>query len=698
MAWTPISNTVPQYEEDGVAASGFYIKFYEAGTTTPTAMATDSTGATTLDKCELNTEGYPKNGSNAVFIPHIDRRYKIALFRNATDADNNNLNNAVWPVDNMEPVLTEGSGEVATVSDLRSVEPTKDGQQISLLGHTLPGLGGGTFYFDESDTTSADNNGTIIVTTEGKRWKRPNIETIFLSMFGGIPDGVTDSTAEAQAAEDFVSTSEVTNKLVYDGNFAVQTLRPRSNVNHYGGTLTGLNSRLFLADSDFNTSSWMNVLFVTEVADSAILLVDTPYVTQDITFKDNISVGYAVAVSARATLDLRAIITDNRILDAVTSSNIFWSIYLQSDLTSTQLSIIDGNIIDNVSAGILSADKAAISNNIVDIKDYAGTGSHGIYLSAVDGTTVTGNYVRTKKECIPCNQSNDCTITGNYMETNNINAMRLQESRGINYNNNTVVLDAAGGAAASFVRGFATGVIASTECKISNNKFRIINGTPISNPFVFASLGSTSAWDVSIEDNEFYDVDTSALTGAFFEQAFAKIFDSVQSDEIVFRNNKFKNITHITADFRGREIFFIGCSEFDSVFDFAGGGRIDTGENTGSIWFDIGASGAINDSKINRIITSVTKEAGVGVYKAAFSKLVGLESFNWSSSGTNAPLEITPDINFLSATNPYYTELEFTLRDGARSPFNPNFSCVLLIKIEGIANTFSDIQDQYGLN
>lgn len=192
MAWTPISNTVPQYEEDGVAASGFYIKFYEAGTTTPTAMATDSTGATLLDKCELNTEGYPKNGSNAVFIPHIDRRYKIALFRNATDADNNNLNNAVWPVDNLSPFKTDDSviqTQIDTIALLRSFEPTTDGQQVSLLGHTLPGLGAGEFYFDESDTTSADNNGTIIVTTGGKRWRRSDISIIELEMFGVVGDG-----------------------------------------------------------------------------------------------------------------------------------------------------------------------------------------------------------------------------------------------------------------------------------------------------------------------------------------------------------------------------------------------------------------------------------------------------------------------------------------------------------------------------
>jgi len=206
MSWTPISNTVPQYEEDGIAASGFYIKFYEAGTTTPTAMATDSTGATTLDKCELNTEGYPKNGSNAVFIPHIDRRYKIALFRNATDADNNNLNNAVWPVDDLSPFKTDDSviqTQIDTIALLRAFEPTKDGQQISLLGHTLPGIGGDPFYFDESDTNSADNNGTIIVTAGGKCWKRVLLGIVTPEMFGALGDGSTDEVLVIQKTFDY---------------------------------------------------------------------------------------------------------------------------------------------------------------------------------------------------------------------------------------------------------------------------------------------------------------------------------------------------------------------------------------------------------------------------------------------------------------------------------------------------------------
>ena len=204
MAFTPISNTVPQYEENGVAASGYFIKFYEAGTTTPTAMAADSTGTTLLDKCELNTEGYPINGSNAVFIPHINKKYKIALFRNAADADANDLASAAWPaVDGLLPVLSEGDGQVDTIANLRLLKPSFDGQQVDVLGHTLAGIGDGQFYYDPDDTTSADNNGTVIVTSSGERWKRILNGYVSPEMFGALYSGADEKT-ELQSAIDFV--------------------------------------------------------------------------------------------------------------------------------------------------------------------------------------------------------------------------------------------------------------------------------------------------------------------------------------------------------------------------------------------------------------------------------------------------------------------------------------------------------------
>ena len=118
MTWSPISNTVPQYQaSNGSLASGYYLKFYNDGTTTPINMATDSTGGTTLAKCQLNASGYPINGSSAVFIPHIDQTYKLALYTNATDADNDTTANAVWIVDALQTPQTSGDLQSTALDD-----------------------------------------------------------------------------------------------------------------------------------------------------------------------------------------------------------------------------------------------------------------------------------------------------------------------------------------------------------------------------------------------------------------------------------------------------------------------------------------------------------------------------------------------------------------------------------------------------
>lgn len=105
MVWSPVTGLPIQYSEDasGTAASGHYLKFYASGTTTPINMATDSTGATTLAKCQLNSLGQAINGSSAVFIPHIDQKYKAVLYPDDTTADANTFASAIWNVDGITP-------------------------------------------------------------------------------------------------------------------------------------------------------------------------------------------------------------------------------------------------------------------------------------------------------------------------------------------------------------------------------------------------------------------------------------------------------------------------------------------------------------------------------------------------------------------------------------------------------------------
>lgn len=48
----------------------------------------------------------------------------------------------------------------------------------------------GFFQYDQTDTTSADNGGTIIVGSDGRRWKRVFTGPVYMGWFGGIADAV----------------------------------------------------------------------------------------------------------------------------------------------------------------------------------------------------------------------------------------------------------------------------------------------------------------------------------------------------------------------------------------------------------------------------------------------------------------------------------------------------------------------------
>lgn len=64
-------------------------------------------------------------------------------------------------------------GRVPDIETLRRLEPRSDKEVVSLIEHTLgSNVGAGWFQSDYSDGSSSDDNGTIIVTQQGKRWKR----------------------------------------------------------------------------------------------------------------------------------------------------------------------------------------------------------------------------------------------------------------------------------------------------------------------------------------------------------------------------------------------------------------------------------------------------------------------------------------------------------------------------------------------
>jgi hypothetical protein len=78
--------------------------------------------------------------------------------------------------------------------------PRKSAYVTGYLGTAAPLGIAGMFVRDDSDTTTADNGGTVIVATNGKRWKRRFNGTVMADWFGADPTGVANSSPAWAAA------------------------------------------------------------------------------------------------------------------------------------------------------------------------------------------------------------------------------------------------------------------------------------------------------------------------------------------------------------------------------------------------------------------------------------------------------------------------------------------------------------------
>lgn len=112
-------------------------------------------------------------------------------------------------------------GACPSVSALRSIEPTRNGQRIDVNSYyddwaVLAGgepKYGGRFWYDPNDSTTADDGFKVIVTTGGKRWKR--IKSVYsIGHAGAREDEDFDSTAYVQAA---VNGTKAGEELLFTG-------------------------------------------------------------------------------------------------------------------------------------------------------------------------------------------------------------------------------------------------------------------------------------------------------------------------------------------------------------------------------------------------------------------------------------------------------------------------------------------------
>jgi hypothetical protein len=333
--WHPINNAPLQYAKNagGAAASDYYMKFYEKGTTTPTNMATDSTGGTQLAKCQLNSLGYPVNGSNDVFIPHIDQNYKVALFPTEADADANNFANAIWNPEANIPVgstITNVKDDYGAVGDGSTVNTTAYQNAID----ALPATGGDIL---------TPNDGVYVV---GKLTVPSNKPVRFIGGSLKLADATNDSMFEGTNPQDVTFVS-----MKIDGNSANQSA-PVTGGDYPAINLTG-------AGTNVN----IRLCYVTNCIDAGIVVNDVDGVTVLGNFVDAVG-WHGIQTAGDCT---NVVIASNRVR----------------------------NIDD--AAGIIpmgNAQYVTVANNVIE--DISGTGGDGItcYSNTNKYISITGNVIR----------------------------------------------------------------------------------------------------------------------------------------------------------------------------------------------------------------------------------------------------------------------------------------------------------------
>lgn len=134
----------------------------EAAESSATAAATSENAAKTSEANAKSSENAAKN-SEVAAENAIDKVQQII-----NDAGEQSTLVAL-----AQPDGAKNIGKCSSIAQLRNVEPNSAGQRILLASYKADGTadGGGEFYYDPIDSTTADDGASCIVTSGGKRWK-----------------------------------------------------------------------------------------------------------------------------------------------------------------------------------------------------------------------------------------------------------------------------------------------------------------------------------------------------------------------------------------------------------------------------------------------------------------------------------------------------------------------------------------------
>lgn len=208
--------------------------------------------------------------------------------------------------------------QIATdIAELRTIIPTVDRQVVELLGHTTAGIGGGQFYYDMADTTTADDNGTVVVTSGNQRWKKSLQDFITPEDFGLTGSSAATDTTAYQKAVDFAIANKV--RCLVNNDFTQS-----SNVTHDGNIILEINGNITITSAvteAFGTTATQRgseaELTADAVSGATVLTVPTAAIT-------GIAVGDYLKIQSTEVFDPRtnSLFSEGAIVKSFTGSSI----------------------------------------------------------------------------------------------------------------------------------------------------------------------------------------------------------------------------------------------------------------------------------------------------------------------------------------------------------------------------------------